>query len=66
MYEQLTSAMKNAYLQLSKTVTKHPDSKGSWFTEELRHIKNEIKKCRDRITFDPTEESITDLKYWKT
>jgi hypothetical protein len=67
MYEQLTDSIKDAYLQLSKTVNKHQkEKKGTWFTDELREIKGKIMQCRGYISNNPTEEAISDLKYWKT
>ena len=65
MYKRLTDSMKMAYLQLSKTITKYPKRKGSWFTEELRTIKSQILNCREIDTINSTEDSISDLKYWK-
>lgn len=67
MYEQLTEGIKDAYSQLSKTVNKcQKNTKVSWFTDELREIKGKIMEFRGYVSNNPTEEAISDLKYWKT
>ena len=66
MYSVLTSSIRTAFGQQMKTVMKRRDRKGSWFTEKLHEIKRLILDSRGKVSFNPTEEAISDLKYWKT
>ena len=54
-------------MQLSRKVNKHQvECKRSWFTDELRRIKERTMECRRLVSEESTVEAVNDLKYWKT